>query len=154
MAHDLIPQIASWGAAAVTLHGRTRQQRYSRQADWDYIRECGRVAAGAGVPLVGNGDVMSYQDWVQHMETDGVTTCMIARGALIKPWIFTGEAAGWGWRGLGRWVSQKGGIAPHPSEHTGPADVHRRCPTRHPPHPQRSASSGYGTSAPASGLTS
>jgi len=38
VAHDIIPQMPLWGAAAVTLHGRSRQQRYSRAADWDYIR--------------------------------------------------------------------------------------------------------------------
>lgn len=91
VAHELIPQIAQWGAAAITLHGRTRQQRYSRQADWDYIERCAGVAAGVGLPLVGNGDIMSYQDWAQHMAGGDVTTCMLGRGALIKPWIFTGR---------------------------------------------------------------
>ena len=91
IAHELIPQIAEWGAAAVTLHGRTRQQRYSRAADWDYIQQCARAAGAAGLPLVGNGDVMSYQDWEAHMGVgSGVATCMIGRGALIKPWVFTG----------------------------------------------------------------
>ena len=96
VAHEVIPQLAQWGAAAVTLHGRTRQQRYSRQADWSYIQRCGAVAQGAGLPLVGNGDIMSYQDWAGHMAGGAVTTCMIGRGALIKPWIFTGAwALGW-----------------------------------------------------------
>ena len=94
VAHELIPAIASWGAAAITLHGRTRQQRYSRQADWPYIEACAKVAAGAGLPFVGNGDIMSYDDWAAHMACSNVTTCMIGRGALIKPWIFTGTAFG------------------------------------------------------------
>ncbi|KAI8465075.1 MAG: putative tRNA-dihydrouridine synthase [Monoraphidium minutum] len=89
VAHDLIPQIASWGAAAVTLHGRTRQQRYSREADWEYIQRCAGVAAGTGLPLIGNGDVMSYEEWAAHLSTSGVTTCMLGRGPLIKPWVFT-----------------------------------------------------------------
>lgn len=97
LAHKLIPQLAAAGAAAITLHGRTRQQRYSRLADWDYIRSCGDVAAAAGVPLVGNGDAFSYQDWAAHIEEAGVATVMVARGALVKPWVFTGEAGvGWG----------------------------------------------------------
>lgn len=103
VAHELIPQVASWGAAAVTLHGRTRQQRYSRQADWDYIQRCGRVAAGAGLPFVGNGDIMSPSEWGAHMAGGAVTTCMIGRGALIKPWIFTGAGR------AGRGVAGGGG---------------------------------------------
>ncbi|KAF8055999.1 tRNA-dihydrouridine(47) synthase [NAD(P)(+)] [Scenedesmus sp. PABB004] len=89
VAHELIPRIAAWGAAAVTLHGRSRQQRYSRAADWDYIRRCAGVAAGAGVPLVGNGDVFSYAEWADRLGSSGVATAMIGRAALIKPWIFT-----------------------------------------------------------------
>jgi tRNA-dihydrouridine synthase 3 len=91
VAHELIPRIAEWGAAAVTLHGRTRQQRYSRVADWEYIGRCGAAAAAAGIPLVGNGDILAPSDWEAHMATGAVATCMIGRGALMKPWIFTGE---------------------------------------------------------------
>jgi tRNA-dihydrouridine synthase 3 len=39
--------------------------------------------------LIGNGDVFSYRDWNEHLSHQGVSTCMIARAALIKPWIFT-----------------------------------------------------------------
>lgn len=115
-AHKLIPKIASWGASAVTLHGRSRQQRYSRAADWGYISQCAGVAAaqpqrlilggGAGIggidetegsdveggngglPLVGNGDVFSWED-VYGPKAAGVSACMVARGALVKPWVFT-----------------------------------------------------------------
>ncbi|GBF87291.1 tRNA-dihydrouridine synthase [Raphidocelis subcapitata] len=89
IAHEMIPRIAEWGAAAVTLHGRTRQQRYSREADWEYIERCGAAAAAAGIPLVGNGDILAPPDWDTHMASGAVATCMIGRGALIKPWIFT-----------------------------------------------------------------
>jgi tRNA-dihydrouridine synthase 3 len=116
-AHKLIPKIASWGASAVTLHGRSRQQRYSRAADWTYISQCASVAkaqpgrqilggsggiggegegeggggeggGNAGLPLIGNGDVFSWED-VYGPKASGVSACMVARGALVKPWVFT-----------------------------------------------------------------
>ncbi|XP_008937648.1 PREDICTED: tRNA-dihydrouridine(47) synthase [NAD(P)(+)]-like, partial [Merops nubicus] len=51
VAHKIIPRIREWGAAMVTLHGRSREQRYTRGADWDYIAECARVASP--MPLFG-----------------------------------------------------------------------------------------------------
>lgn len=83
-----MPHVRSWGAQALTLHGRTRQQRYSRAADWEYIQQC--AAAAPDLQMVGNGDVMSYTHWNEHLQGTGLASCMIARGALIKPWIFTG----------------------------------------------------------------
>ena len=104
--------MASWGVRAVTLHGRSRQQRYSRLADWKYIGECVSSAnalcgknsrlsattnddaddASHAFDLIGNGDVFGFRDYDAHVSANGgagVATCMIARGALIKPWIFT-----------------------------------------------------------------
>lgn len=86
---SLISDIGSWGATAVTIHGRSRQQRYSKLADWDYIYQCAGKASDA-LQVLGNGDVFSYVDWNKHKaDCPELSTCMIARGALIKPWIFT-----------------------------------------------------------------
>ncbi|EEB08107.2 tRNA dihydrouridine synthase Dus3 [Schizosaccharomyces japonicus yFS275] len=89
--------------SAVTLHGRSRQQRYSKLADWDYVRQCATEIRTLNEALeekpdafpmrnqrmavIGNGDCFTYKDWYDGMET-GVDTVMIARGALVKPWIF------------------------------------------------------------------
>ncbi|XP_054037766.1 tRNA-dihydrouridine(47) synthase [NAD(P)(+)]-like isoform X2 [Rissa tridactyla] len=69
-----------------SLHGRSREQRYTRGADWDYIAECAKIASP--MPLFGNGDILSYEDADRAMQM-GVSGIMIARGALIKPWLFT-----------------------------------------------------------------
>ncbi|XP_074421827.1 tRNA-dihydrouridine(47) synthase [NAD(P)(+)]-like isoform X2 [Larus michahellis] len=69
-----------------SLHGRSREQRYTRGADWDYIAECAKIASP--MPLFGNGDILSYEDADRAMKM-GVSGIMIARGALIKPWLFT-----------------------------------------------------------------
>ncbi|XP_019110337.1 tRNA-dihydrouridine(47) synthase [NAD(P)(+)]-like [Larimichthys crocea] len=86
VAHKLIPEMKKWGVSMVTLHGRSREQRYTKLADWDYISTCSKLASP--VPLFGNGDILSYEDAMKARET-GVSGLMIARGALIKPWIFT-----------------------------------------------------------------
>jgi len=88
VAHTFVPRIKEWGASALTLHGRTRAQRYSREADWEYIR---KVADASSVPIIGNGDIYTYHDYVENVvkNQDSIATCMIARGALVKPWIFT-----------------------------------------------------------------
>ncbi|NXN83079.1 DUS3L synthase, partial [Bombycilla garrulus] len=90
VAHKIIPRLREWGASMVTLHGRSREQRYTRSADWDYIAECARLASP--MPLFGNGDILSYEDANRAMQM-GVSGIMIARqvpvGALIKPWLFT-----------------------------------------------------------------
>ncbi|KAK5945143.1 tRNA-dihydrouridine synthase 3 [Knufia obscura] len=104
------------GVAALTLHGRSRQQRYTKEADWEYISETASLvrslnetaaretdtvreaddrdkpAAANGKPhgtyFLGNGDVYSHIDYYNHLSQSGVDSVMLARGALIKPWLF------------------------------------------------------------------
>ncbi|KPA76116.1 hypothetical protein ABB37_07888 [Leptomonas pyrrhocoris] len=84
--HRQIPQYSTWGAAAVTVHGRSRKQRYTKFANWDYMEQCAPLTS---LPLVGNGDIMSLEDVLEHRaKQPHVTSHMIGRGALIKPWLF------------------------------------------------------------------
>ncbi|XP_053569998.1 tRNA-dihydrouridine(47) synthase [NAD(P)(+)]-like isoform X2 [Bombina bombina] len=86
LAHKLIPDLRDWGVSLITLHGRSREQRYTKLADWEYIDYCAKIANP--LPLFGNGDILSYEDANQALKT-GVSGIMIARGALVKPWLFT-----------------------------------------------------------------
>lgn len=73
---------------AVTVHGRSRNQRYLRNADWDYVQECAKFSGD--IPVLGSGDCISWQDYYNKLDNyDGLSGVMIARGALLKPWIFT-----------------------------------------------------------------
>ena len=101
------------GCAAITLHGRTRQQRYTKNADWTYISECAALVKSynkqkaeladtikepdartqANAPdgrmyFIGNGDCYSHVDYLDHIQNAAVDSVMVARGALIKPWLF------------------------------------------------------------------
>ena len=75
----------SAGAAAVAVHGRTREQYYSGKADWDIIRQ---VKEAVKIPVIGNGDVTSPEAARQLMETTGCDGIMLGRGAQGNPWIF------------------------------------------------------------------
>lgn len=97
-AHKLMPKLDPWGVSAITIHGRTRQQRYTRLADWDYIKQCVTALRNAvtndeddlpPIPIFGGGDVYTAQDYWENLENSSVDGIMVARGALIKPWIFT-----------------------------------------------------------------
>lgn len=98
------------GCAAITLHGRSRQQRYTKVADWGYIAECAaliksyedkkadltdtiREADESALPngkmyFLGNGDCYSHLDYFKHVDEAKVDSVMIGRGAILKPWIF------------------------------------------------------------------
>ena len=73
------------GAAAVTVHGRTRAQLYAGKADWSVIA---RVKEAVAIPVVGNGDVFSPEDYFAMKQATGCDAVMIARGAQGNPWIF------------------------------------------------------------------
>ncbi|KAJ6537426.1 zinc finger dihydrouridine synthase [Mycena vulgaris] len=96
-AHKLMPRLGpEYNASCITLHGRTRQQRYTKLADWEYIKECvDAVRAREAdedlprVPIFGGGDAFSSEGYWSCVEQSGVDGVMVARGALIKPWIFT-----------------------------------------------------------------
>ena len=101
------------GCAAITLHGRSRAQRYTKTADWGYIAECATLIKsyhekkddltdtvreaeentlanmnGGKMFFLGNGDCYSHADYFDHIDTAKVDSVMIGRGAIIKPWIF------------------------------------------------------------------
>ena len=139
-AHKLVQRVRLWSArdstpgplvSAITLHSRTRQQRYSKSADWAYTAQVAAAASGRGVvgwrstlaaegwsadelaeltssvdttdadclhldgsrlpsiPLIGNGDIMNWQDWYEWRAGAGTVTGLLARGALVKPWLVT-----------------------------------------------------------------
>lgn len=73
------------GVQEITVHGRTRQQQYSGEADWDMI---GHVKQAVHIPVMGNGDIFTAQDAIRRMEETQVDGVMIARGSMGNPWIF------------------------------------------------------------------
>lgn len=90
--------------SAITLHGRTRQQRYTKLADWDYINKVANSLrdnenerleklkdsreSSNRIQFIGNGDVNNWEDWYKYLENKNIDGIMVARGVLIKPWMF------------------------------------------------------------------
>ena len=88
-AHEIVKVASDSGIAWVAIHGRTRAQGYSGDADWDFI---GEVKAKSPLPLIGNGDVVTADQAVARYKTYGVDAVMIGRGALRNPFLFEQSA--------------------------------------------------------------
>lgn len=73
------------GAAAIAVHGRTREQLYSGNADWDIIRA---VKQAVSIPVIGNGDVASVEQCEEMYRYTGCDLVMIGRGSYGRPWLF------------------------------------------------------------------
>lgn len=92
---EVVRVAADAGVSWVAIHGRTRAQGYSGEADWEAI---GNIKAKSPLPIIGNGDLTTPELAVQRYKTYGVDAVMIGRGALRNPFIF--EQAHAVWQGL------------------------------------------------------
>jgi tRNA-dihydrouridine synthase B len=89
-ANEIVQVASDAGVRWVAIHGRTRAQGYSGDADWDFI---GDVKAKSALPIIGNGDVSTPEQAVSRYQTYGVDAVMIGRGALRNPFLFEQSAA-------------------------------------------------------------
>ena len=84
---DLAEQLQDCGIAALTIHGRTRAQMYTGEADWTLIGEVKRNPR-IHIPIIGNGDISTPEQARQAFERYGVDAVMIGRATFGRPWIF------------------------------------------------------------------
>jgi tRNA-dihydrouridine synthase B len=88
VAPDFAKMAEDNGASAIAVHGRTWSQGFVGQVDWQTIA---RVKKNVAIPVIGNGDVNTYQEALQFMDNTGCDGIMIGRAALGNPWVFSPE---------------------------------------------------------------
>ena len=88
---DLAEQLQDCGIQALTIHGRTRSQMYTGQADWTLIGEV-KKNTRIKIPIIGNGDVTNRLEASEKFDTYGVDAVMIGRATFGRPWIFSPKA--------------------------------------------------------------
>lgn len=84
-AAEIVALLQDVGVAAIGVHGRTREQRYSKAADWHAIAA---LVAQSRVPILGNGDILTHYEARWRRAESGCASVMVGRGALMKPWLF------------------------------------------------------------------
>lgn len=84
---ELGPRLQDCGIAALTVHGRTRSQMYTGEADWEPIGEL-KADPRMEIPIIGNGDITTPEQSLQAFIKYGVDGVMVGRGAIGAPWIF------------------------------------------------------------------
>lgn len=84
-AEDIARRAEAAGAAALTVHARTRSQQFAGRAQWEIIA---RVVKSVRLPVIGNGDVATGADARRLLDETGCAAVMIGRGALGRPWVF------------------------------------------------------------------
>lgn len=84
---ELAERLQDCGIEALTIHGRTRAQMYTGQADWSLIGDV-KNNQRMHIPIIGNGDILSAEAAKTHFDTYGVDAIMIGRGSIGRPWIF------------------------------------------------------------------
>ncbi len=82
---EIAQRVEDAGAAAITVHARTRSQKFEGRADWNIISE---VVGRVSIPVIGNGDVRTGEDAARMLEETGCAGVMVGRGAMGRPWIF------------------------------------------------------------------
>jgi tRNA-dihydrouridine synthase B len=85
---EIIRILQESGISFIAVHGRTRAQAFKGEADWNIIREIKRISR---LPVIGNGDIKSYAEAMNRLESSGCDGVMIGRAAMGNPWIFSGH---------------------------------------------------------------